>query len=309
MIGAGSEALNVSRHSSHQTAMGDSNSTFGTEAALHGIETYFARQIELLEEARQRVLSVDGEVSAAVTTLLFAAKDTGESILLLARNRRMRDSYVLSRVLFETLLNACFIYAAGEETALRAKRHAHQKVFRDLQRDLEIGGQRLVLNWTGDPQSVRTPELDAALDEFTSRKGYEVRSWTPENLVERIEAVKAKYGGEASVGLEFGLFAIYRHASEIAHGTVFGSLFALGVASPGPPPKGPDDIERHHREVLSMILLIGGNVIASLLAVVSLELGTRELLEQASAALSELGKAPWASGARGEDQPGGEARV
>ena len=40
-----------------------------------------------------------------------------------------------------------------------------------------------------------------------------------ETVKERIETIDRKHGPRASGGLNFGLFATYRHGSEIAHGS------------------------------------------------------------------------------------------
>ena len=51
--------------------------------------------------------------------------------------------------------------------------------------------------------------------------------------------------------LHFARFMIYRHSSEILHGTLFGALYAFGLTQPN----APDDLAEHQANQTMMILL------------------------------------------------------
>ena len=93
----------------------------------------------------------------------------------------------------------------------------------------------------GAEELLQHPEHRKWLDEFTTKSGREVASWTPENVPQRLEAVYQQFGPSDSRGLAFGLL-LYRHASEIAHGTLFGTLFSWGAMELGERLTGPEDL-------------------------------------------------------------------
>lgn len=144
------------------------------------------------------------------------------SVLKLTEERDMaiRDCLGIARAGFELATNICFITAAGVEEARRAQRHALQKSYRDLHRIGEIGGVRIEVKRDGLPKTDTIPGLEAALAEF-SRKGREVRDWTPLNISARIDAVRLAHE-KAALSLSVACMSIYRHSSELVHGTFFG---------------------------------------------------------------------------------------
>jgi hypothetical protein len=81
--------------------------------------------------------------------LLDAVDESLDTLLMLVPEERMRDAYVLSRVVYETALNACYILASGDEMAHRAWGHSKQKAVRDLCRDFWVADKRMTLGWSG----------------------------------------------------------------------------------------------------------------------------------------------------------------
>ena len=51
--------------------------------------------------------------------------------------------------------------------------------------------------------------------------------------MDRLELISSKYGQEISKNLQMGFFGIYADASEIPHGTFYGSMILLGEPSQG----------------------------------------------------------------------------
>jgi hypothetical protein len=266
---------------------------FGTAEAMRPLLSFFRQQVELLASVQPAVRERDGATWSVLDPLLYSVVDTGRSIAWLAEGLKVRDTFVLSRVAYETVVNACFVLAQGEPAAERAQRHAAQRAYRDLSREVEINGQTIQLKWSGAPDAPKDVQPQAAVDEFTSRKGREITSWTPETVKERIQAVHSRYGEKASTGLQFGLLAVYRHSSEIAHGSLFGAMFALGLTQPNGPPTSPDDLVTHFRSNTSMLLLLLGMSIDSLLFVLGQELGETDFVEESQAAIRAIQELPW----------------
>lgn len=266
---------------------------FGSRETFHRLWTFFRTQAMLLEEVQTLLKSSEDPVALTVLTLLYAAADTNKSIALLAKEEKMRDTYVLARTSYETMLNACFILTEGEETADKAYRHALQKTWRDLDRELPINDTTIYIRHSGQIDPNEDSVLQDAIDEFTSKRGREITSWTPESLKDRIEKVGLKYGSRVTMGLQFGMLAIYRHASDISHGTVFGSMFAVGLTDPSGPPKSPSDLQQGQRSNLCMLLTLLGGVIDSLLHVLGHHLDVEDHVKRSERAVAALGQEPW----------------
>lgn len=267
---------------------------FGSTETTHRLWLFYAKQVQLLEQARATIMQESAERWVVLVPLLYAAVDTSGSVLSLAQTGKVRDCYVLARTAFETIVNICFICAKGDEAVKRAKNHALQKAYRDLNRELDINGQKLSLKWSGELKLDSNPELQAALAEFTSKKGREVTSWTPETVQEQIKAIDSHYGKSISTNLQFALMAIYRHASDIAHGTFFGALFALGLTSPSGLPETPEKLQNHQRQNLSMLLMMLGAATSALIMVLAEEVSSlANLVAESEKAVSELKDESW----------------
>jgi hypothetical protein len=266
---------------------------FGSREATHRIWLMFDKHVQLLAPVNQMLLEQKGERWEVLVPLMYSVQDSCDSLSFLVQQGKVRDSFVIARTIFETIVNFCFILAGGDTVAGKAKRHAMQKSYRDLKRELDIGGQKLKLEWNGELDLSKNLDLQAAIDEYTSRKGREITSWTPETTVQQLEAVKNRYGGKAIAGLQFTLIAIYRHASEIAHGTLFGALFSPGLTMPQGPPNSPEAIAHHQRQNISMILLTLGLSISSMLHILSKEIELSTLVHDSKIAIEELLNESW----------------
>ncbi len=145
------------------------------------------------------------------------------SVLALTQRRDMaiRDCFGITRSAVETAVNAAYIAVGGESMAEQAVRHMRQKRWRDLSREAHIGGWRLSVSRDVGLTPDDLPGLPEALEEYTNKKGREVRDWTAATIEQRIDLVSERC---KRAGLCFGaaVFAIYRPSSELLHGTYYG---------------------------------------------------------------------------------------
>ena len=189
-----------------------------------------ARQVRLIDIAIAALIVRDQSAAddkVVIDTILLMIQGMGvsaHSILKLTTTLDMalRDCLGIARSIVETAINAAYIVAGGPETARLAQRHALQKSFRDLSRSGEFGPIAVRVSRSEplpDPQTI--PGLREALDEFSDSKGREVREWTTDNIDKRLKIIEAKFEG---VALNFAVpvALVYRHSSEILHGTYFG---------------------------------------------------------------------------------------
>lgn len=129
------------------------------------------------------------------------------------------------------------------------------------------------------------PELQAAVEEFTGARGRELTDWTPESVDQRIERIYDRLGPNVAVPLHSARFGIYRHASEISHGTLFGAMFALGMTTPSGPSADASALQQHVNDHLSMVLLLTAMSIGALLGQLAEEYGDLDLSRRASVSL------------------------
>ncbi|MCZ8384357.1 DUF5677 domain-containing protein [Achromobacter xylosoxidans] len=220
----------------------------------------------------------------ALYPLLDSIEESVSSLRTLARMQALRDSYVISRVIYETSINACFLLTSPVELTNRANVHAKQKALRSLVRRIEIAGSPLFeFKAIGTDEILQDPKHKELLAEFTSKSGREITSWTSENVQQRLEAIYQTFGSEASKGLAFGLL-LYRHASEIAHGTLYGTLFSWGAMDLGRSLKSPEDLAIFRRAELRHVLKLISFTLESLVHVCAQALALQPLAALATKA-------------------------
>ena len=142
---------------------------------------------------------------------------------------QVRDCFPIARSIVESIVNVCFILAQGDKAAKRAQDHAFQKSYRDMERAIQSRHWTVLLKQEGQPDPSAVEGLKEALAQWTNKRGREHYRWTDESVEERINIVSGKFGHRVDLELTFATFSIYRHASEIIHGTYFGCLYFFGA--------------------------------------------------------------------------------
>jgi hypothetical protein len=250
----------------------ESSAAFDSEEGTSEFLRFLSEELDLLDKARERCLKEKGELWDVLNPLIFTMVDSLRSVTWLAESYKVRDCFVLSRVVVETSINLCFICAEGETAARRAMSHARQKSYRDLERKSEINGQTIDISWSGKSSQVIDPDLQKDIDDFTHKNGRENTSWTPETVNQKLEIISKKYGAKKSGSLQWAFFTIYRHASEIAHGTYFGSIYIFGRTLPSSKVETQEDLLKHLRGHLNMLCLMMGGAISATLEILATEL-------------------------------------
>lgn len=142
-----------------------------------------------------------------------------------------RDCFTICRAIVELAVNICYILAEGEDAAAQAQRHAKQKAVRDLDRESAVGSQTIHLQSSVVTDLELPVHLQESLDEFTARSGRE-KGWTDLSIDQRCERVEHVLGSKVLTPLHWARFAVYRHSSEILHGTFFSAVFFMGLTEP-----------------------------------------------------------------------------
>lgn len=264
----------------------------GSEEAVNYMYSFFDDHLDIIKKLDNMIVKYEGNMWVSLIPLLYSIKDSSDTMGILIEKGKLRDSYIIARTIFETVVNACFICAEGEEAAEKSRRYAKQKAYRDLERELEIDSRILRSKWMSKDFIHISDELRSAIEEYTNKSGKEITSWTQESVKKKIEKISQKYGFDVGVKLQFGLFFIYRHASEIAHGSVFGALYILGFTSP----LGVQDsksLRISQLEQSSTLFLMLGLSLSALIKVIEKESGEDKFSRESNDLLNELKKEAW----------------
>jgi hypothetical protein len=238
--------------------MSTSNSkkhSFGSEELLQEAHSTLHEQLKVIEASFKKLMDSADEITLHLYTLLFSIYDSCKSILILTPHYQVREIFVTARTIFELTLNIGYISALGKPALEKAQRHMHQKEYRDLERQLNIESMNLSVKTLGLENLKVDKQLQNALDEYTNQKGLEVKSWTGDNVFRKIDFISKTYGQKVKDILNIGLFNIYRHASEIAHGTLFGLFYIIGATSMKKRPNDTNELLVFHRQHLTLTIL------------------------------------------------------
>lgn len=236
----------------------------------------------------------DPEVFSVIRTMIHMAGISGHSVLKLTEEIGLgvKDAYPIARGIIEGVINVTYIMAKGRETAARASRHAEVKAYRDLKREWEAGGNKMAVGWVGSLRAAEIARLDAMLPEFTTAKGRE-RDWTNDTLKQRLDVVGGVFASTALISLNTSAFNIYRHASEVIHGSFFSARFFWGVTMPGRSAPATRDAIRltlldHQFSILSSVIFAYAGLVECFAAYV----GQPELNLEVRATLRRLSELP-----------------
>jgi Family of unknown function (DUF5677) len=165
-----------------------------------------------------------------------------------------RDCYSVARSIIESLVNLVYTLARGDNEAERAYRHAYQKVARETSQTRRIADWTFSLQIHGLDKSKFPKELKDAIKEFTSPRGWE-ENWPGPSIDRRLDKIGKKFPKEVLVPLFAARLLNYTTASEVVHGSLFGAVYVLGLASLGAPPKSVDGLKVHTLGLLEYILV------------------------------------------------------
>jgi hypothetical protein len=186
----------------------------------------------LVTSIRPKEWSIPQPIYQTLPLLLHAAATSSRTVCDLGPGVQTRDCYCIARTVLETCVNASYILAKGPLAAERAIRHCRQKAFKDMDRESKIGATIIKAWFSGKPDFTTVPQLEADIAEFSSKHGRE-KNWIDDSIDDRIVVIGEEFGNSVLTRLHFARFMIYRHSSEILHGSVFGAGYFLGLTTPG----------------------------------------------------------------------------
>lgn len=242
-------------------------------------------QLDNYTEAIKKISKLGfSELTSVIGPILTVNESSLKSIILLAENQMYRDLIILSRPFLEAVLNVGFI-CADENAVVNSKKYAYQKGYRDLFRDLKVNGFNIKYgfnNYTSEFEKAAPQEMKDALSNFTTSKGKEINSWTPETAKAKLDIIGKSFGYYVNALLSFAFFSIYRDVSEIIHNSYYGVRIFIGMQQKDITAfKNTDEAATyfgdHQRKLATLIIQQINISICSLLNILNQKFQTEEL--------------------------------
>lgn len=201
---------------------------------------------------------------ARLHPLVMCMLEDAISVRILGSDSRTNQTYVIARALVERCTNYCYLLLCNEQEFNDYIDYSLNKAGRRLDRSIEVDGTVKARIGLKDGSVELPPQVQQAIEKFTSERGREKTRWTNVSLPERAAAVEAHVKGS---GLFMALLTIYADASEALHGTLYGALFHLGVYDFGAVPHDQESLDQHRYTTLSCLYLMSGGLLDTLFRV------------------------------------------
>ncbi len=229
------------------------NEEFDTVEGVVRIAACFLAHCDLLSATGRAEI---GDRVDVLFPLLDACANTGRAMVTLARTGFPNEVIMLSRAFAERMVTAAYLSVCDRDEVDRYVAYSKQKAYRKLNREIATGAGAVSLKFNGQVDVAATSGLQEAIDQFTGKKGGEVRRWTRLDIPEMAEVAAQRSEVSAAMML-LSYLATYEDASEALHGTLYGVTFHLGVHNPGGAPRSKADLERYAITQASMVFLLG----------------------------------------------------
>jgi hypothetical protein len=173
------------------------------------------------------------DINRVIKAIMHMIGISAHSLLKLCEevNLSAKDGYPIARAIIEGAVNVAYLMASDPEILRKAQRHAEFRAFRDLNRQENMGGWTMQAGYQIELPAHQLERLDSMASEFTTAKGRD-KDWTELSIRQRLDAAAAVFKSTSLVSLNVAAFNIYRHASEVIHGSYYGALMIYGMNIP-----------------------------------------------------------------------------
>jgi len=239
---------------------------WGTQEFTNQLFQYYIKQSDLLQELyKYQFDKLEAEPNERVDSLyllLFSMHDTAEAVGILIANQKINEAYMMARALLERIINYIFLLYCDEEDYKKYLSYTKQKSYRNLKKNVKAGKLLAELKWTRKLTLENDPDLQRAINLFTSKRGKTITRWRGKSLPEMLNVLSQETDIDIKP-LMLGLLAIYDDASEALHGTLYGTIFQIGLFTRGDIGTKSQIMSSVHGQ-LSMLFLALGTCIDSL---------------------------------------------
>ncbi len=219
--------------------------------------TYFKYAHSALQSYLNTLLTSSNDHQRLICVLSgMGLFNIGKSIWLLSFLGHSIEAHILSRTFIETAVNSIYSAADGNQATRALFYFLHRRRKSMVKEFKTASGTMSLFN----PNHLKIPlsewEKDAR-KAFRNKKHKQKHAWTDLTVEERIEFARSKFGARSLTSTEMAFRLIYQEASEVAHGSMYGMLFPLGLASYD---KVPHEswVNQRDEQLDILLLLLGG---------------------------------------------------
>ena len=249
---------------------------------VHAIADIFDKQIKVYKDACHYILHTDTEHSKELFLLLLGINDSLSSLSVLSRMNKMRDCYVISRMIYETIINVLYITATNFKAMEDMINYTEEKSQYDSARSISTDKETVFFAFDGEKHSVGFSKNNPI-----KMKG-DPRDWTKDNINKRINLINKKYGDTVSRFLQVAHLSIYRTSSDIIHGTLYGMRHSLGVVNKKDETFSMEGMLNHNFSAIIILMLTVSQSVYSTLYAFDKEIGIAEYEKEYHTLLKEL---------------------
>lgn len=225
----------------------------------HEATQFFASELMLLKKAVSKI-SDDRLGKAAM--LLISANNTGAALLQLANqiDTFSSESVMLARSFMEKLTNFCYVAICDEKEFRAFLLHPVYKQYHNaghpkMEDDLAQLHENTKAREEKQKKYREASIVQEALAIFSETRPS--LNWTKKTLTERIEILEAS-GKLLDVFFTTSKLEYYSDASEILHGSLYGSTHNIGAFEPGFDPTNHEELsKRKYKDSSCMLLHLG----------------------------------------------------
>lgn len=198
-------------------------------ADMTNLVDLYSNGIKIYKDMCNHILKDDSEYSEELFLLLLAVSDSLESLGILAKFNKARDCYVISRVIYETIINTIYISATKFKAMDEMIEYTKKKTEYESSRSISTDSETLFLLFDGKQHTVGFTKNNPINMKGDPREWAKKENSKPMTLKDRINYIESKYDKVVSRSLKLAHLTIYRTSSDIAHGTLYGMKHAMGL--------------------------------------------------------------------------------
>ena len=209
--------------------------------------------ISIYKKLCDEVLKSNSKHSQEFYLLLLGTLDSMDTLGLLANHTKTRDCYVISRMVYESIVNVMYILATDFKAMDEMIEYTVKKTQFESARSTATDSEAVFMVFDGEKHTVG----------FANNKPFDMkgdpRDWakTDDTINKKLIAINKKFGKNATRPLQLAQLVIYRISSDIAHGTLYGMKHSMGLVH-GKDFKDFDEehMLTHNFSVLTTLLMV-----------------------------------------------------
>ncbi|MGB3751092.1 MAG: DUF5677 domain-containing protein [Arcobacteraceae bacterium] len=179
--------------------------------------------VSIYKKLCDEVLKSDSKHSQEFYLLLLGIMDSMDTLGLLARHTKTRDCYVISRMVYESIVNVMYILATDFKAMDEMVEYTVKKAQFESARSTATDSEAVFMVFDGEKHTVGFAKNNPI------KMDGDPRNWTKNNMSKRHNAINQKLGKNATRPLQLAQLVIYRISSDISHGTLYGMKHSMGL--------------------------------------------------------------------------------